>query len=304
VPEHTKAPVIAHTGDKQIIQSQGIHRIPWLSSVDHASQLVRINTSWGLRPGADFETLNRAVQHFSRLPYENVSKILKSAHPGAEDPRRLPVEVLNDHIDSGFGGTCFSLTAFMESTLGLLGFDTMRFLADTPQGGDMHAAVLIPLGDTLWLVDPGYLVHQPVAVPKVPGNDSIHGNITVRRLSRDQGALLTRESDGSEKLRYTFKLEGDDPETFRQRWLDSFQWSSARSLILSKRDQNGLTFMHNKHLRLIGEDQVKKENLGGRIGLRAHQVFGLPQEKVEEAFRIAMERKKEIKQRGRAQKKL
>ena len=301
MPVKHEAPETVADGHFESIKSQGIHRIPWLSSQDHARQLVRINTSWGLTSGATFETLNRAVQHFSRLPYENVSKILKSTRPDSlDDPRRLPVEVLSDHIENGFGGTCFSLTAFMESTLGLLGFDTMRFLADTPQGSDMHAAVLIPMGNALWLVDPGYLVLEPVMIPQLPGDETIRGSIIVRRLDRDRGALFTRESDGGKKLRYTFNLKGDDPETFRQRWLDSFQWSSARSLILSKRDAHGLTFMHDKHLRLITGSGISKENLGKNPGLRAHEVFGLPQDKIEEAFRIAMARKKEIKQRGRS----
>ena len=301
MPAQKEAPITVTDGHIQTVQSQGIHRIPWLSSQDHARQLVRINTSWGLKAGATFETLNRAVQHFSRLPYENVSKILKSTrHDSLDDPRRLPVEVLTDHIENGFGGTCFSLTAFMESTLGLLGFETMRFLADTPQGSDMHAAVLIPMGNAVWLVDPGYLVLERGRIPDPPGDETVRGNIIVRRLDRNRGALFTRESDGTKKLRYTFKLQGDDPETFRQRWLDSFQWSSARSLILSKRDASGLTFMHDKHLRLITDKGISKENLGNSPGLRAHQVFGLPQDKIEEAFRIAMARKKEIKQRGRS----
>jgi len=61
---------------------------------------------------------------FARLPYENISKIIKSAGAsGVLESMRLPSEVAEDHIEWGLGGTCFSLTFFLERVLRSLGFD-------------------------------------------------------------------------------------------------------------------------------------------------------------------------------------
>jgi hypothetical protein len=56
--------------------------------------------------------LENVVTAFTRLPYENIAKIIKRAEAGcAEKARRYPDEVIRDHIEWGAGGTCFSLSS-------------------------------------------------------------------------------------------------------------------------------------------------------------------------------------------------
>src|SRR4030067_449842 len=53
--------------------------------------------------------LERLIEQYTRIPYENLSKIIKRFASGTLEERlRLPDEVIGDHIEWGLGGTCFS----------------------------------------------------------------------------------------------------------------------------------------------------------------------------------------------------
>jgi hypothetical protein len=64
---------------------------------------------FGMRPNLPpRELLEKVLETYSALPYEDLAKIIKKS-------RRIPTEVIRDHIDWGTDGTCFSLTsALME----------------------------------------------------------------------------------------------------------------------------------------------------------------------------------------------
>lgn len=75
---------------------------------------------FGLRADTEPHQLLREVATaFARLPYENLTKIIKGhelANPA--QARRLPEEVVRDHLAFGTGGTCFSLTATLLHLVG------------------------------------------------------------------------------------------------------------------------------------------------------------------------------------------
>ena len=55
--------------------------------------------------------LQELLLHFSNLPYENLSKIIKLDNDwDSENKIRLPEELIEDYISYKLGGTCFSLT--------------------------------------------------------------------------------------------------------------------------------------------------------------------------------------------------
>src|SRR5262245_47698384 len=54
------------------------------------------------------EQLQAVAAAFSRLPYENLSKIIRfAAMESAAAARELPREIVEGHIQRGTGGTCF-----------------------------------------------------------------------------------------------------------------------------------------------------------------------------------------------------
>ena len=112
---------------------------------------------------SDPEFLKSIVLHFSALPYENLSKIVK--HHDFEDTTekiRLPDEVMHDHAEFGLGGTCFALTFFLQSILEYNGFACYPVMADMRYGPNTHSALVVILNNKKLLVDPGYLLNNPL----------------------------------------------------------------------------------------------------------------------------------------------
>jgi arylamine N-acetyltransferase len=122
---------------------------------------------FGLAADAPPEVLLRRVTSaFAQLPYENLTKILKEASTGSrEAARRSPVEVISDHVQLGTGGTCFSLTATLLHLLRELGWQAEPIIADRPYGSDSHCALLVWIEGQPHLVDPGYLITEPIPLP-------------------------------------------------------------------------------------------------------------------------------------------
>src|SRR5579862_4890429 len=93
---------------------------------------------------APIELLTDVASAFSRLPFENLTKIIKDAEAGrVEEARRTPGEVLEDHWTLGTGGTCFALTSTMLHLVRALGFQAEPILADRSYGADTHSAFLV-----------------------------------------------------------------------------------------------------------------------------------------------------------------
>ena len=78
-------------------------------------------------PGLEF--LQSILRHFSKLPYENVSKIIKLNRDFLSPEHiRLPEEVFDDHARFHLGGTCFSLTFFYRVFFYNMVFRDIRLL--------------------------------------------------------------------------------------------------------------------------------------------------------------------------------
>src|ERR1700722_19167084 len=96
-------------------------------------QFLRAHRIDGTKPPV--ELLGEVAQAFARLPFENLTKIIKDAEAGrVEEARRAPAEVLADHWTLGAGGTCFALTATMLHLVRALGWQAQPILADRRYG--------------------------------------------------------------------------------------------------------------------------------------------------------------------------
>jgi hypothetical protein len=86
---------------------------------------------------ASMEWLQEILAGFSHLPYENLSKIIKFWQYGENETQRLrlPQEVIEDHLRSCLGGTCFSLTFSCKPSSRILAFLAMSsWLTCAPAG--------------------------------------------------------------------------------------------------------------------------------------------------------------------------
>jgi len=185
--------------------------------------------------------LTRVLESFASIPYENLSKIIGFEQAGKTIQKQSPEDVIRGFIASGTGGTCFPLTLTLITILEELGFPAVPILADRRYGSDSHCALLCEVTSNSWcLVDPGYLLISPLALPL---NGSVayslpFTQIELRRLAdSDRVELYTitnAPSGAGSKYRLTYKTTPVDEHTFHTAWDRSFDWEMMRYPVLSR----------------------------------------------------------------------
>ena len=210
------------------------------------------------------ELLTAATRAFARLPFENLTKIIKDAEAGrVEEARRTAAEVLADHRKFGAGGTCFALTSTMLHLVRGLGFEAEPILADRRFGADTHSAFLVWLDGKPHLLDPGYLIVKPLALPTTsevciatPFNELV-------LVPKDGGAkveLYTRQ-DGQTTYRLTFKTAPVDAGEFLRAWDISFDADMMRYLVLSRVVGGQQIYFQKRHLLVRNGDASQRHEV-------------------------------------------
>ncbi len=208
--------------------------------------------------------LGKIARAFSRMPYENLSKIVKEASLGrTENTRRPPDEVFRDHISLGTGGTCFSLTAALLHLVRSLGFAAEPILADRKYGADTHCALLVWIEGRAHLLDPGYLIVDPLVLPSQQAKE-IKTEFNRLRLTPheqdDRVDLHTLSANGS-NYRLTFKTTPADAGEFLRAWDDSFSWDGMRyPVVTCVRDAEQL-YLQGNRLQVRDHQKVRRHEI-------------------------------------------
>ena len=238
--------------------------------------------------------LQRVVHNFSKIPYENLSKIVKTA--GGGDPRihfRLPDELMRDHVDYRLGGTCFSLTFFLETLLTHLGYSCYKVMADMQAGRNIHCAVVVTEPSGTLLVDPGYGLNRPVLLNRDHPVRflSRHGGVeVVYEPASDQFHLFTYMAR-ERKWRYSFADRAVSDEDFERFWVESFSKPTLNQICLYKVTQQGRLYLHRHHLRVSTFRGQRKENVRENLHRTVKTYFGIAPHWVDEAVAVLAERR-------------
>ncbi len=207
--------------------------------------------------------LEAVVKSFSKLPYENLTKIICKTEEGTpQRARRNPQRVLGDHFNFGTGGTCFSLTSTLLSLLRSLGWQAEPILADRPYGRDTHCALLIWIKDKPHLLDPGFLILKPVEISSAE-DISLETSFNQMILSpNDNNRLdLTTLEKGQRKLRMTYKLSPVDAGEFLRVWDASFDWDMMRYPLLTRVGENYQIYLRKTRLQNRFANEVHHSEL-------------------------------------------
>lgn len=197
-----------------------------------------------LTPASEPRTLlSQVARAFASIPYENLTKIVKRDVEGsARSALRSPAEVLQDHVATGAGGTCFSLTATLLHLVRALGFEADVLLADRAYGANTHCALRVLLEGEPHLLDPGFLIVEPLLLVDA-GQTRVETSFNELLFTpRDGGARLDLETvDGNRRVkRLTFKTDPADQLEISKAWEASFDWDMMRYPLLTRvREQDG-----------------------------------------------------------------
>ena len=206
------------------------------------------------------QMLTAVTRAFARVPYENLTKIIKQAETG--DPmqaRRGPSELIGDHMVLGTGGTCFSLTAAFLHLVRSLGWEAEPILADRSYGSNSHCALVVRISGQLHLLDPGFLILEPILLSD---GDSREVETPFNRLiltPRREGETLELSTvqEGRRTHRITFKLQPVDTGEYLRAWDASFDWEMMHYPLLTRVADGRQLYLRGSRLQVRCADAVE-----------------------------------------------
>ena len=244
-------------------------------------------------PHPSLDHIAAISRYFSRLPYENISKIIKREHADEQELFRLPDEIIEDHLAWQLGGTCFSLTYFLLGIFSTLGYVATPLICQLNWGSNNHSAIKISVAGYDYLVDPGYMIFTPLPINKQ----------TVRtRLSAETGVELNfvNESDsyelytfrrGNRIRRYSFIDKATPLSNFAQFWNNSFDQPGMDDLTLTRVSGYEMVYIQGDFVKITNPDFIEKVRQVDLAEKLIQERFGIPMDKVEEARYILKQRK-------------
>ena len=157
--------------------------------------------------------------HLIKVPYENVSLLLRSANGGAGASRLLPIDVfLEDIGERDLGGANFSIPIHFAALLQFLDYDVELLGADIGGAARSHAVCRVTFEDTQYLVDIGYAApfYQPMPISELPRTIP-HGDVQYqleRHPSGPGNVEVTTTRAGSKVQSYVAKPPALGPDDF------------------------------------------------------------------------------------------
>ncbi|HRF01180.1 MAG TPA: arylamine N-acetyltransferase [Pirellulaceae bacterium] len=245
-------------------------------------------------PTAVIALIAQAVGH---LPYENLGKVADRSERGSI---RLPTiaETVDSHLENGSGGTCFALTDLLCALLVASGFDARPILADRTYGPATHCAVRVELQGKPLLVDPGYLIHEPLPlldmaviretpfhrlelVPIAPGGREL---ATIERASSAPSS--STGTPPRRTYRLTYRIDPVDDGEFRDAWLASYDWPMMTYPVIAAVDRSRQLFVRGDRWQERSDRTTSRRRLD-RAALidRLVNELGMRREWVERAWR-------------------
>jgi hypothetical protein len=240
------------------------HKAPVFCCNDTAV-LERFFKRYGIdREDAPEALIPKCARAFSNLPYENLTKIIKSDLVlNRASALRFPSEVLADHLDFGTGGTCFSLTAALIAVFNALEIEAQPLLANRHYGPDTHCGLAVRHPEQWSLIDPGFLLFDPTPLPS-SASAVIHlGYTTVELRPLDNGSRieLATTGNGTRKVRLVYKRSPVDAEAYTRAWIDSFTWEMMTYPVLTRSVAGSHIYLQGASSMIRSPEQTVRSKL-------------------------------------------
>ena len=224
----------------------------------------------------DLDLLGAIVSRYAQVPYENITKIIrKFSEPDPVLRLRGPEDVMRGFVEDHTGGTCFSLTWCLASILSSAGYRCYPAMADMKRN-NVHCALIVRIGDIQYLVDPGYLLGDPVELTGRPvAVPTSFGMVEIRPRGASSYDLFT-VAGGEKSWRYRLRTTPVSKAAFLRHWQASFSLPMMNSLQLTKLTPGGHLYIRDHHLRLRRDDTKINENIRADLEHRIETEFGIP----------------------------
>lgn len=275
-----------------------------LDPVRHSKGVDHFLSHYALaRQRPTLATLCEILAQFAKIPYENLSKIIKFNRYGDDRAQRLrlPEEVMQEHAAWRLGGTCFSLTFFLQSILQHHDFVSYIVMGDMRAGRNLHCALIVMLDEIKYLVDPGYVLHRPLALDPARARvfHTEHTGVELRFDPPAESYDLFTFNRQDKKWRYRFADRPTPLPEFGEHWQASFHRNSMHGLCLTRVCEAELIFIHKQHMRITSLAGKRNVNLKKNYHAMIHEFFGISPEYVEQALGALQENLQRERETGR-----
>ncbi len=242
-------------------------------------------------PLSSLDHISAVSRYFSRLPYENISKILKKGQSGTDLRLRLPDELTHDHYAWHLGGTCFSLTYFLCGIYTILGYEVSPLVCSLNWGENNHSAVVVQLAGRRYLVDPGYMIFKPLPLMKenVQALLSAETGLSLRFDRNTERYSLFTFRKGQFVRRYQFEDKPTSWDSFATHWQNSFELPGMEALTLTRIEGNEMLFIQGDFIKITAPEQIQKNRDHNLAEKLIRDRFQIPLEKLEAARHLLKE---------------
>lgn len=232
----------------------------------------------------------RIAEVFSRIPYENLTKIIKTdSMVTPSSSMRYPDELIGDYLKWGTGGTCFSLTAAIVAVYNAVGIESYPLLADRHYGPDTHCGLMMVIPEGLMLLDPGYLLFTPVLLPREKPVSVVTSYNTIELVPLQNGEKVEFYTmvKGNRKLRLVYKVKPVDPSRFARAWEESFKWEMMTYPVLTRVTAGEHLYIQGKDLSIRTSAGTKRSKLDPDLQLKyIVENIGISKEIIIKAFGV------------------
>ncbi len=232
----------------------------------------------------------------SHVTYENLTKIIRFAEAKSADGARKLDDSFENDLDSWMGGgTCYSLSWHLYQELLQMGYAPKLLMGNKRIEKNVHCALSLPIGGDSFLLDPGYLIFEPLKIPdRIPFQRTqaffaLVPNAVRLDLENDILGLYTGLVGGPMKLRFEFDIRGVSVGEFQRHWTKSFDREMMTYPVLNRLDrEKGIQYYFQKGNLLIRDkngsriEKIPKSEQASRL----HKIFGIGEETVERALGI------------------
>lgn len=227
--------------------------------------------------------------YLHKVPWENVSRLLKYRNHNLKECPRFPEEFWNGAIEFGTGGTCFdSNGAFFRllKHIGYEGYLTINDVLGEPAG--MHGALVIVQDGYKWLVDVGYPLHSMFSIDphKKTSHQSVSYSIQSEPWGMDRYLIKKIGHNGEEKC-FTLIDKPVSHGLYRQGDLQTYRLGIfLDKIIISKIINSQLySFDSNKGLAKLTQKGAIVISLSPNVVADISTIFAINREIVQETFK-------------------
>jgi len=236
------------------------------------------------------QLMYRIADAFSHIPYENLTKILKTdAVISPRSAMRYPDELMGDYLRWGSGGTCFSLTAACIALFNAVGIEAHPILADRHYGPDTHCGLVMVTAAGIHLLDPGYLLFIPTLLPKekTAAVETGYNRIELVPLLNGEKIELYTVVKGNRKQRLVYKAAPVSAETFEKAWEQSFAWEMMTYPVLTRVSGGNQQYIQGNKLSVRTDQKTHRMELTPEMEVDyIASNLGINRELVKKAFGV------------------